>query len=56
MVDLDVLDREAAKVKAFFWNLSDPLVQLYNKIEYLAEIAEAANIRKSPAQVINFGL
>ena len=32
MVYWDVLDQEEAKIKALFWNLSDPTVQIYNVI------------------------
>ena len=56
MMDLYVLYREEAKVEALFCNLSDPPVQIYNTIEDLFDIVEVANICKSLAKVINFGL
>ena len=56
MLDLDVLYIEEDKVRYLFWNLRDPPVQIYNTIEYLVEITEVENLRKSPAQVINSGL
>ena len=56
MVYLDVLYIKETKFRSLFWHLSDPPVQIYNTIEYQSKITEAANIRKYPAQVINFGL
>lgn len=56
MVNLDVLDREEAKFISLFWNISYLPVKIYNIIEYLVDITEAANLCKSPAQVINVGL
>ena len=39
-----------------FWTLSDPPVTIFNAIEALVELAEAANLPKSQAQIINYGL
>ena len=39
-----------------FWTLSDPPVTIFNAIEDLVELAEAANLPKSQAQIINYGL
>ena len=47
MVNSCVLYIEEAKLKALFWNLSDPPVQIYNAIEYLFYIKETANLSNS---------
>ena len=56
LVDSVTLDECETKVKNMFWTLSDPPVTIFNAIEDLVELAEAANLPKSQAQIINFGL
>ena len=56
LVDSVTLDECETKVKTMFWTLSDPPVTIFNAIEALVELAEAANLPKSQAQIINYGL
>jgi hypothetical protein len=55
-VDNQRVIREEDKVKNFTWNIVDPPVVLFNLIEDLETIAEAANAPKTVNQLINFGL
>ena len=56
LVDSVTLDECESKVKIMFWTFSEPPVTIFNAIEDLVELAEAANLPKSQAQIINFGL
>ena len=56
LVDSKTLDACENKVKTMFWTLSDPPVTIFNAIEDLIELAEAANLPQSQAQIINYGL
>ena len=55
-VDSETLDDHEAKVRSLFWTLSDPPVTLFNKVEDLVELADAARLPKTNAQIINMGL
>ena len=55
-VDSETLDEHEAKVRSLFWNLSDPPVTIFNEIEDLVELAEAARLPKTNAQIVNMGL
>jgi hypothetical protein len=47
---------EEEKVKNFSWNLTDPPVVIYNLIENLQTLSEAANQPKTANQLLNYGL
>lgn len=47
---------EEEKVKNFTWNIIDPPVVLFNLIEDLQTISDAANNPKTISQLINYGL
>ena len=55
-VDSETLDDHEAKVRSLFWTLSDPPVTLFNKVEDLVELADAARLPKTNAQIVNMGL
>ena len=55
-VDSETLDTHEAKVRSLFWNLSDPPVTLFNEVEDLVELADAARLPKTNAQIVNMGL
>ena len=38
------------------WNLQKPSVGIYNAVEELVRAAEAANMPKTSAQIVNYGL
>ena len=56
VVDAETLDDEEAKVKGLFWNVVDPPVTFFTAIEDFVEMADAAHLPKSNAQIVNFGL
>ena len=55
-VDSEALDKEEQKMKTYLWNISDPPVHFFNKIEELASMAIAAHLAKSPAQIVSLAL
>ena len=55
-VDSQRVTQEEDKVKNYAWNIMDPPVVLFNLIEDLEKIAEAANVPKTVGQRINYGL
>ena len=52
----ETLAREEAAMASFFWDLRDLPVIMYNKIDDLVSLAEAANMPKTEAQIVNYGL
>ena len=48
--------QEETKVRSFTWNLTDPPIVIFNLIEDLETISEAANIPKTSNQLISYGL
>jgi hypothetical protein len=44
------------KVRNLIWNINDPPVNMFNKIEYLIKLAKAAQMPKTQAQIANLGL
>ena len=52
----DDLKAAEEKVQIYFWNIAEPPNVFYKLIEDLEDIAEAAALPKSTAQLINFGL
>ena len=56
LVDSVTLDECETKVKNMFWTLSDPPVTIFNAIEDLVELAEAANLPKSQAQNVKLAI
>ena len=52
----EALAREEASMSSFYWDLRDPPVIMYNKIDDLVSLAEAANMPKTEAQIVNYGL
>jgi hypothetical protein len=55
-VDSRRLKQEEDRVRHFSWNIIDPPVVLFNLIEDLEIIAEAAMNEKSNTQLVNYGL
>ena len=55
-VDSRRLKQEEDKVRNFSWNIIDPPVVIFNLIEDLEIIAEAAMNAKSDTQLVNYGL
>ena len=56
VVDSRRLQQEEDRVRNFSWNISDPPVVLFNIIEDLEIIAEAAQNAKSNIQLVNYGI
>ena len=55
-VDSETLDDHEATIRSLFWNLSDPPVTLFNAVEDLVELSEAARFPKTNAQIGIMGL
>ena len=55
-VDTERVNQEEKKVREYSWNITDPPVVLFNLIEDLETIAEAADIPKTVNQLIAYGL
>jgi hypothetical protein len=55
-VDSSTIDAAETKIKTFVWNLTDPLVTIFNMIEEFAELSRAGGLDRSVAQMINYGL
>lgn len=55
-VDSNKVSNEETKVKEFSWNIVDPPVCIFNLIEDLKSVANAAGVPKTEAQLINYGL
>ena len=55
-VDSRRLKQEEDKVRNFSWNISDPPVVIFNLIEDLEIIVEAARNEKSDTQLVNYGI
>ena len=51
----DLLKEEIA-MGSFYWDLNDPPVIMFNKIEDLLSLSEAAKMPKTEAQIVNYGL
>ena len=43
-------------MSSFYWDINDPPVTMFNKIEDLANLAEAAGMPKTDAQIVNYGI
>ena len=52
----ETLAKEEAAMSTFYWDLRDPPVIMFNKIEDLMSLAEAAGMPKTEAQIVNYGL
>jgi hypothetical protein len=50
------IDEAEMKIKTYVWNLTDPLVTIFNMIEDFAELSRAGGLEWSTAQLINYGL
>ena len=50
------MDKEKAKVKALYWSIKDSPVTVYNAIEDMVETSRTADLPKTPAQIVNYGL
>ena len=50
------VQREEEKVKAYFWNVSDPPMAFYTLIEDLQKVAKAAGLPQTEEMLINHGL
>ena len=44
------------EVKAFVYHLQDPLVVLFDKVEDIAKLAQAAKMPYTKAQIVNMGI
>ena len=55
-VDPMSLMEQEDKVRNLIWNINDPPVNMFNKIEYLVKLAKAAQMPKTQAQIVNLGL
>ena len=55
-VEPETLAKDEQAFKSYYWDLQDPPVLLFNKIDDLVQMATAANIPKTEAQIINYGL
>ena len=55
-VNSEEVEQEEKKVRSFTWNISDPPVCIFNMIDKLAKVAEAANLEKTEAQLVDYGL
>ena len=55
-VTSEQLAREEAAMNSFYWDINDPIVILLNKIDDLVQLADAANMPKTEAQIVNYGL
>ena len=40
----------------FYWDINDPPVLMFSKIKDLAQLAEAAGMPKTEAQIVNYGI
>jgi len=54
--DSDKVSTEETKVTEFSWNIVDPPVCIFNLIEGVRSVANAAGVPKTEAQLINYGL
>ena len=52
----ETLAKEEAAMSTFYWDLRDPPVIMFNKIEDLMSLATAARMPKTEAQIVNYGL
>ena len=52
----EALATEEASMATFYWDLRDPPVIMFNKIEDLIGLSAAAGMPKTEAQIINYGL
>lgn len=50
------LQKEEMQVKAYVYNLQEPLVVLFDKVEDLTKLAQAAKMPYTKAQIINMGI
>ena len=50
------VQREEEKVKAYFWNISDPPMAFFTLIEDLQKVAKAAGLPWTEKMLINYGL
>ena len=55
-VTSEQLDLEESNIANFFWDLNDPPALMFNKIEDLRALAQAAHVPKTDAQLVNLGL
>jgi hypothetical protein len=52
----DKLNEKEQEVRAFVYNLQDPLVLLFDQVEDLKKLADAAQMPYTTRQIVNFGV
>ena len=52
----DALNAKEMEVRTFIYNLQEPLVTLYDQVEDLQKLGDAANMPYTTRQIVNFGV
>ena len=55
-VDAETLAEEELKLQSYFWDSSESIIILYNKIDDIMELATAAGFPKTGEQTVSLGL
>ena len=55
-VTAEKLQTEEMQLKLFVYNLQDPLVILFDKVEDITKLAQAARMPYTKAQIVNMGI
>ena len=55
-VTAEALATEEASMASFYWDINDPPVTMFNKIDDLVQLADAAGVPKTDAQIVNYGI